>query len=301
MTVTKQVVEVTTPISDGYVPIYSASGNSFSQVAVTQGGWQTVLDLDFTAQTTQNLTANGTYTIGGIAGWQRENAPWDKVAMVLTNGSGLRIRPGQGTGNTSSVYDSTGRTAPLLWLPLSALGIAKLSWQTSFRLWLQIGAETLGAGPGLTNNDYVVIGIDDNGTTNDAGVFYTPGYGTFGSSPTQSRFFHAGSRRQNEFSTAVGAATFATNPVATFMTQVESLAIYPPRTQVFYNPTSPAWPNEFDLRPLVGSNNTSITDFRTLAPNNASTGLGLVIGAAAQSNNDSYDVTITRVRVDYKL
>ncbi len=295
------VVVVDDPPTDGQVPAWNASTTKFISTTPSSGGWQTALDLDFTAETTQSLTADGTYTIGGIAGWKKENSNFEATGMVLTNGVGLRIRPGYGPGFASALYDASNRTAPLLWLPLSALSINKLAWQTKFRFWLQISAETLGAGPGLTNNDYTFIGVDDDGTTNDGGTFYTPGYGIFGSTPAQARTFRAGTRRQNETTSNLAGATWAGNPVTTFMTVINSLAAYPLQTMVFYNGTGTAWPAEAAIHPLTGNFNTSVTDFRTFTPSNASTGLGVVLGCAATASSDAYDVTITNLRIDYEL
>ncbi len=65
--------------------------------------------IDFTAQTTQNLKPDGTFTIDGKS-WTSENTT-SATTFSLTNGTGLQI---VSTGGTNTKYQDNTRTAPLI-------------------------------------------------------------------------------------------------------------------------------------------------------------------------------------------
>lgn len=123
---------------DGSVQITAAGANA----------WITALDLDFTSESSQTLTSNGNYTIGGLT-WTKENSTNDNVAMAVTNGSGLVIQP----KNTSD-YNGTTRTLPLIHTSLAGI-LPNIQPTTPVRIWLYVSAENISA-----NYDGVKYGIE---------------------------------------------------------------------------------------------------------------------------------------------
>jgi hypothetical protein len=117
------------------------------------GGWATAVDLDFTAQASQTLGSDLNYTIGGLK-FKKENSAGDATPMALTMGTGLVVVP-----KSSTTVDNTGRTAPLLFLPLSELGIANLDMSTGLRVFLYVSAANYAAN---YDNSWLSIGTDSN-------------------------------------------------------------------------------------------------------------------------------------------
>jgi len=255
-------------------------------------GWITALDIDFSAVPSQNLSANGTYTIGGIAGWKRENAAADRIAMALTNGAGVVIQP------TISAYSSNVRTAPLLWLPLSALNIPALDWSTQFRVWIYAPTES----HALDNTDAVFAGLDTDS------IVFSPGWIASRSNGSGTRFLDLG-RRINSTGGLEGGVNIGTwTGTNTNVVRAEINRLASPSIDIVgvrYNAAIAAWPSVSDpaLKPIIAyggviaGGDISTMNASALGP---AAGLGLVLGAYAGSVNDQYSVTIARVRVDYK-
>jgi hypothetical protein len=282
-----QTVVLDLPLSDAQAPMWSAAQNKFVPGTLgTPGGWQTFMNVDLTAIGSQSLGSDGAHVISGFS-WTKENSANDRSPMVITGGTGLVIQPATGTN-----YDGfTVRTSPLLYLPLSQLNIPNLSWSAQFRLWLQSSGETR-TGPGLSNDDETFIGIDNNSTS------YTVGVGFYGGTPAGNRIIRAMVRGGNVQGIQPG--TFLSIPVASFMTEVSmnGLAAERMESRSFFNQTGTAWPAEAAIHPIVGEF-ASAVDLQA-SPTNASTGLGIVLGAF-QTGNDSYVTTITNIRIDCKL
>jgi hypothetical protein len=258
--------------------------NGAAWVPYQSSNWSTVLDLDFTAQASQSLAANGNFTIGGLS-WQRENAANDRVAMALTNGTGVVIQP---TTSDYTVAGGTTRTAPLLWLPLSALNIPSLDWTTGLRVWIAISGETSVADTGHG----FFTGVDDNA----AG--WWPGYGKTASNGFGTRLLRCGNLGSvGGAEGSNGGGAFANNGVPVM--RVDVLALYKTQTVMF--PASPGtapWPSPGAILPNVAANNFQAS----LTPITQAVGaeFGIVLGAFAAGPGDQYRINVTRIRVDAK-
>jgi hypothetical protein len=115
--------------------------------------WATALDLDFTAQSSQSLTTDGTYTIGvnpytqlGLV-WNKINSSGDATAMALTNGSGLVIKPASATNISAGTF-----SAPALRIPLNSI-IPDWTIFMPFRVWVWVSANNA-----ATATDQAVFG-----------------------------------------------------------------------------------------------------------------------------------------------
>lgn len=111
--------------------------------------WSTALDVDFTAQPTQAIAADGNYTIGGAV-FTKFNSANEAAPMVLTNGVGIVITPAQVT-----TYSGVDRTLPGLFLSLPTL-IPEFDLMSRLRVWLYIAADNLTA-----NTDLVVLAAEN--------------------------------------------------------------------------------------------------------------------------------------------
>jgi hypothetical protein len=97
----------------------------------TVGGnlqWVTALDLDWTAQGSQTINADGNWTIAGKT-WVKDNSAHDSAAMQLTNGTGLIITPDGPSNLSAATY-----TAPTFRVPLTTY-IPTLSPNMPLRIW----------------------------------------------------------------------------------------------------------------------------------------------------------------------
>lgn len=110
-------------------------------------GWHTALDLDFSSQASQTLSADGTYTIAGKT-WTKYNSTNDNVAMAIVNGSGLVIQP-----KSASDAWKTSWTTPGLKIPLQML-IPNVTLDTPLRMTLYVSSENRAA-----NYDFAGFGL----------------------------------------------------------------------------------------------------------------------------------------------
>ena len=149
------VAVASTAPTTGQVLEYNGTQWAPTTIATGAAGWVTALDLDFTTQSTQTMSSNTTYTIGGLT-WTKENSANDLTAMKITNGTGLQVNPNQSTS-----YYSGSRTAPLIRLPISSVS-ASIDWGCRVRIYVSIGAIS---GSGFSgSNVYSFCGIDSDNT-----------------------------------------------------------------------------------------------------------------------------------------
>lgn len=113
--------------------------NSSNQWEITGSRWQTVLDVDFSAQPNQTLSSDTTYTIGGYT-FTKINSTNDATAMAVVSGSGLVITPKEGNPG-SNVYNSA-RSLPAVLFPLVSSSF-NLSMDTPLRITLLFGNDNL--------------------------------------------------------------------------------------------------------------------------------------------------------------
>jgi hypothetical protein len=119
MSVTTKVdVSAATAPALGQVLTAVDSTHATWQNPVVLPAWHTLLDMDFSAQTTQTFTGDGNVTIGGVV-FVVENFgnQYSGTSMGVTNGSGLRL-PCQASG--AAYEGASGRVAPLLRFPFTA-------------------------------------------------------------------------------------------------------------------------------------------------------------------------------------
>lgn len=122
-------------------------------VAMVRGDWQTVLDLDFTAQTTQTLSPDTTYSIGGLT-FTKRNSANETANTVLTNGTGISFTP-----STAGDFINSTRSFPYLFLPFSQLPMPNLDWSSGIRVWAYISASNAAAN---FDNSILAVGGDSN-------------------------------------------------------------------------------------------------------------------------------------------
>lgn len=251
-------------------------GLNISSSAASASGWQTALDLDFSAQGSQAMGTNGSYTIGGYS-WSRQNAASDRVAMALTNGTGLVIQPG-----TSDYFDAT-RTVPLVRLPLSQLAIPNLSWSTRLRIWAYISADNSAA-----NFDFCGAGLDNDATTRD---FLTV------------RMFNTTGNigvRKNVDSVRTDALTSGLTLGATNRVIVCELeGVLPTQMRAYYGSFGATdFPTLTTLQATAGQSLAPLVSSGATVPD--AMGVVLFAGRATPSAT-LLSVTFKKVRVDYKL
>lgn len=152
---------------------------TFAQL--TSGGWQTAIDLDFSAQSAQTFATNGTYTIAGKT-FTKGNSINDAAAPAIVPGQGLRFNPA-----STSNYDGSSRSMPYLWTPLSGIlpSNVDFGWSSRFRLFISVGNNNIS-----TIYDNFVNGLDTNSTS--WGIVIKQGYGTGGVNPTTAVFWVIG-------------------------------------------------------------------------------------------------------------
>lgn len=131
--------------SAGSVGVQGASGSA---------GWTTALDLNFSTLSNQTMSTDGNHSVGGKT-WTKQNSANEAAAMAIVNGQGLVIQPSQHTD-----FYNGDRSAPLLYLPLTELGIPNLSWSTRLRLHVYFSTDNLA----ITNYHRMFIAFEKLGT-----------------------------------------------------------------------------------------------------------------------------------------
>lgn len=251
-------------------------------------GWQTALDLDFTAETTQSLTTDGNYTIGGLT-WTKALSSHDRVAMAVTNGTGLVITPTSG----SAFNSGNSRSSPLLQLPLSQLSIPKLDWRMPLRVWIKLTSTSLS-----TNGDFFSAAL---GTLNSqaSGENVIDSVLFWGQTSGAGGVFCAPYRSNAVATSNPSVVTLASTPVVVMEASILNTVIYS-----LYGGfgAGPAFPDPGTLNP----GNPAI--YTSANSNYATSGLGATVPAlanmallfSAQAADSSTAFTVQRLRVDYR-
>jgi len=123
-------------ILQGNAQVVSQGVNPAPIVATS---WLTAMDVDFSAQGSQSLGADGPYSIGtdpsgNALTWTKYNSTGDASPMLVTNGAGLVITPTQASNISNATY-----TAPTLRIPLSSI-VSGYTFSTPVRFWINISA-----------------------------------------------------------------------------------------------------------------------------------------------------------------
>jgi hypothetical protein len=241
-------------------------------------GWKTVLDLDFTAQTTQTLSPDTTYTIGGLT-FIKHNSANEVSNTVLTNGTGITFTP-----NSSGDCVSGTRSFPLFFLPFSQLNIPSLSWETGIRVWAYISA----ANPSSTF-DNSVLGVGTDSTDWYYIVFRGDGPG--GNGLWMRRTIASSSNNTGSF----GGTLNNTN------NQVMSITVDSLWGNIYHGNmttgTPAPWPNA--TRPMNSYTDSTGQQTDGFAGNAGSPGnMGIIFGAMRPASGTAFVSTIARLRVD---
>jgi len=153
-------------------------GLDLSAGTLTAGGWQTVLDIDFTTQAAQTFSTDGTYVIAGKT-FTKGNSSSEATSAAIIPSEGLKFMPSAG-----SDYNGSSRTMPYLWTPLSGILPQNIEFNpgSRVRLYVSFGSNNIS-----TTYDNFVLGFDTNSTT--WGIVIKTGYGTGGVNPTTAIFW----------------------------------------------------------------------------------------------------------------
>jgi hypothetical protein len=258
------------------------------------GGWVQATSVTFVGATDPGLSANGTYTLAGITGVQRENAANDRVAMAIVAG-GISISPKV----SQYLPSSNARTAPLLAFPLSSLitGVV-VENLTALRFMIRISSSSQSA---FDNGHGVDVGIDDNGT-NKYAVWCRQGTDGGGS-----RQWSSGYQYGSLAGTQNSSASAQVMSTGVFVMVCEIPAVLSGNANVVnsYADTVAAWPNLGTLTPTNASAqilNTSALQTTNPTPVSWLSHLFLTIAADSPTSvNDAYTTVVSDMRIDYRL
>ena len=237
--------------------------------------FKTYLDLDFTAQSNQTVSADGAFTLGGMT-WTKGNSANEATHLTITNGTGAVFKP-----TSTSDYNGTTRTLPYMWLPFNQIGgLEALNWQSRIRVWLNISADNIAA-----NYDDSVLAIDNNSTT----FTFTMkrGIGTNGNG-FQSQ---CGVSPNNNF---VGA-----NFTLGTANRIQVLDIDFSRSSftAFLGSNATLWPDPSALA-MGAIQTTGNVSYAANGYSNPFSTMGVMIGVQRATSGTSLSITIANLRVD---
>ena len=131
--------------------------------SITPGGWATAFDCDFSAQGSQTLSGDGTYTICGQT-FHKQNSANEQSNTLLVSGTGIEIFPAtSGTG----AYACGTRTAPLLWVALDPL-IPNFTNSTLIRISYAVKQSNVYPDAGGSGHQMLFGGLEGNASSNNA-------------------------------------------------------------------------------------------------------------------------------------
>lgn len=260
--------------------ITSASNTAITGAPPT---WATLIDFDFTAQTTQTLGTDTTFTIGGLV-WTKGNSTNDNVAMVVTNGVGLVISP-KSTSDMTGAAATT--TAPFLWISFANLGLSAFNWETRFKVFLSIGADN-----NTLNTDACGVAISTQPVPG-TGVKLLFGMqrGHDGVTSTYDQLVTINNVQGIKRAGITGVDK-------TLLLGLDRLATVLPQGYFAAALAAGAsFPNENTFKP-AGRSSTLITDLSSAG--SVPTDLGLLLWGQRVGSATVYVTTIQRVRIDYR-
>lgn len=290
------------PVSDAAPSVGSAlvwdggawGPSPISWSAISGTPWLTALDLDLTAQTTQNLTTNGTYSIGGLT-WTKGNSADETVHASITNGTGLNFQP-----NASSAYagaaGATGagsKTLPFVWLPLSSILPSGFDWSTQLRIWVYQVADNINS----VNYGAGVVAVDDNGASVVNGIALIRGYN--GSAWTARSIAGWGVVQSVNYNANRVATSNMTFSAANEVIVLEIPAIASLAMRGYTQAYDAGWPlpNTLEETSFFGGLGTTSVGPTLEAP----TAMGVMLGAQGNGGGSALSVTFARIRVDYRF
>lgn len=260
-------------------PGFTVTDNPNAQrtdVGVVSSVWKTIFDVDLTAQPTTNLTANGNYTIGGVT-MSRQNAAHDRVAMVLTNGTGVQVAP-----DHTCNYDGSTRTMPLLFIPFSQFTIPGLDWFTKWRLYVDVtdnGAQDL---------SFPTFGIDTNSLAWSLQVIR-------GRNTSHDQLIWASILGSTDDTSAELQITKSSSNEVVI---VQTRDPFRPEVDVMLGAGGGAWPTPASAAPALSTKSLDLGSGPANLTGTAPGPLGVFFGCSANGNTDPVVATYKRIRLD---
>lgn len=130
----------------GWSPFMEAYLRHFDNQAVLIGNWQTALDLDLTAQGSQNFFTDGVYSLAGMT-WHKVRSLGD-ANTALVNGQGLVFQPVI-TNSAPPIAAGLSGTFPQMWFAMTqiaALASMGPDWPLRVSVHLTMSSPTAVAG-----------------------------------------------------------------------------------------------------------------------------------------------------------
>jgi hypothetical protein len=234
--------------------------------------WRTALDVDFSAQGSQSLSTNTTYSIAGQT-YTKINSANEATAMALTNGTGVVVTPTAGAND----YNGATRTFPGLEVNLASI-IPTFHLGMGIRAWILISVDTP-----VSNFDNSILAIDRGA----AKAFVVKrGYGTGGIG--FERFINLNSTNQG-FHNGVLVAMADSNRTMV----LEANPIFGERI-TSYHGTNTAWPALTAL-----TRHTMQSYFSTTGQPDSNDPSVYRVVFGAQRSSVAYTATIKALRIDY--
>lgn len=243
------------------------------------GGWRTILDINFANQTSQTLSPDGAYTIAGFTA-NKTNSSTDRVAMAIVNGSGLVLQPNAGG---SDIFGGT-FSATCLAFPLNQF--IQITPGTVFRLWMYVASDNLSA-----DFDQIDIGF---GTTSAADFNITSKMESTGTA-NQHRWRISNNQASGNLtnSTTQPNRSFTDNVLVTVINSVPHFQTY----SLSGTYTNGNWPAFTTLNPLhsaVASTNYNANWSTSTNPTN----WNVFIASGRVNSGTTLTCTVGRIRVD---
>ena len=238
------------------------------------GVYQTYLDLNIAAQSTQSITSDGAFTLAGMT-WTKGNSANESTHLAITNGSGAVFVP-----TSTSSYSGTTRTLPYMWLPFNQIGgLASLNWQSKIRVWANISADNCTA-----SGDNSVLAIDNNAT----GLTYvmTRGYNSAQNAAGQCNAASTGSF------VSAGLTLGSGNRIMMLDCDLNRLSI-----SIFVGSNTAIWPDPSTMT-IIGTQTLVNTNLATNGFGTPYSTMGILLGAQRNGSATALSITIANLRVD---
>jgi collagen type I alpha len=267
------------PVGSAVAAAHISPGGVAGAAATTT--WTTALDIDFTAQTTQNFTTDGNYTIGSQT-WTKGNSANEATHAVLTNGTGIVFKPSSSTDYSSG----SGRTLPYLWMQLSQV-IPNIDWSTQLRLYIYVSTDNTAA-----NYDNEVFGFDDNNGSTSSGTVTFRGQNS--GQHIFSRQFIQGSY-EVDFGQSITLSSY--NVIIVDLTSPSLLGVHTSGMTPSGTFNNTAGFASYSTASAFTQQNSNIANQPKIQ---AASALGVIIGAIRANSGTSLSVTFARLRIDYR-
>lgn len=243
------------------------------------GGWQFGYEIDFTAQGTQAVSADGAFSIAGKS-WTVSSFANSRTFGLL-NGTGLRIYP---NATTSDYQNPSANSAPRISIPVSTL-IPGFSYPTNaIRVWTQSAFSGVD-----TNFERCFTALEKGGATQDFRVIQFAASNVGASAFVNSSAVLVNNSITSVFPTFVGSSTLgpATDDVIVLTLAQTYINM---RSGVY----SGGWPTTLNQDLMSGPFGTA-TQFSNTNP------LSLTLGSNNNGGGGNLTYDIKRIKIEYML